>query len=208
MKHLRFIHLLIICFPPGTLLPQPAEIHYLRLINEHSRPAWDKSMHYLSLSVYPVAIAAPITIWWQGRYRKDDKMVNNSYKSAITICGALAVSTSLKFIVRRERPYVKYKNNIVMRDTSGPYSFPSGHTTSAFATATALSLSYRKWYVTVPSYLYAGFVAYSRLRLGVHYPTDVLGGMALGIGSGLLTWKVDEMMRQKKARERHVPAVE
>jgi membrane-associated phospholipid phosphatase len=187
---------------------QPIEVHYLRLVNERSRPAWDNSMHYVSLSVYPVASLAPIGIWWQGHNRKDEKMINNGFKSAITICAALAVSTSLKYLVQRERPYVAWRSNIVMRDTSGPHSFPSGHTTAAFATATAAALSYRKWYVVVPSYLYAGMVAYSRMRLGVHYPTDVLGGMVLGIGSGLLTWKIDEMIREKKARDKQAPMME
>src|SRR5690606_16926546 len=97
----------------------------------------------------------------------------------------------------RPRPFVKYPIDIIKRDHAGKYSFPSGHTSSAFATATILSLSYKKWYVTGPSFLYAGLVGYSRMRLGVHYPTDVLGGLIIGVGAGLLTWKLDQVFFNK-----------
>lgn len=191
-----------------VLSAQPFEVQLLQTINEHNRPTWDAGMRHLSFSAYPVVSLVPIAIWSHGFGRKDDKMMNNGYKSAITIASALAVSSTLKILIERDRPYVTYKKNITMRDTSGPHSFPSGHTTGAFAAATSMSLSYRKWYVTVPSYLYAGFVAYSRMRLGVHYPTDVLGGMVLGIGSGLLTWKIDQMIKEKRAREKQEPVME
>ncbi|MEI8136921.1 MAG: phosphatase PAP2 family protein, partial [Bacteroidota bacterium] len=49
----------------------------------------------------------------------------------------------------------------------------------------------------VPAYAYAGFVGYSRIRLGMHYGSDVLGGMIIGIGSGLLTWKLDKELNKK-----------
>jgi len=55
-------------------------------------------------------------------------------------------------------------------------SFPSGHTTAAFETATSLSLNFPKWYVIIPAYTWAGAVGYSRLYLGVHYPSDIAAG--------------------------------
>ena len=63
--------------------------------------------------------------------------------------------------------------------------------------STAVSLSYKKWYVTVPAYAYASLVGYSRMRLGMHYGSDVLGGMIIGIGSGLLTWQLDKTFNKK-----------
>ena len=71
---------------------------------------------------------------------------------------------------------------------------PSGHTSGAFATATALSLKYPEWYVIVPSYLWASSVGLSRMHLGLHYPTDVLAGAVLGAGSAYLTYKVNEWL--------------
>jgi undecaprenyl-diphosphatase len=124
-------------------------------------------------------------------------MMRNGYKSAVSIAFAVGVTTGLKYVVNRTRPFTEYPNDIIKRDHAGPYSFPSGHTTAAFATATAVSLSYKKWYVTVPAYAYASLVGYSRMRLGMHYGTDVLGGMLIGIGSGLLTWQLDKAFNKK-----------
>lgn len=44
-------------------------------------------------------------------------------------------------------------------------------------------MAYPKWYVIAPAFLWAGSVSYSRMYLGVHYPTDVAAGAALGVGS-------------------------
>ncbi|ULT24063.1 phosphatase PAP2 family protein [Sphingobacterium sp. E70] len=48
-----------------------------------------------------------------------------------------------------------------------------------------MSRAYSKWYVVAPSLLWAGSVGYSRMYLGVHYPTDVLAGAVLGLGRPL-----------------------
>ena len=160
-------------------------------------PCWDKTMKGISFSIYPVMPVTVIGIWSHGYFTKNKEMMRNGYKSAITIGLALATTSGLKYAVNRTRPFAQYPNDIIQRDKVGPYSFPSGHTTCAFATATAISLSYKKWYVTAPSFLYAGFVGYSRMRLGVHYPSDVLGGALIGIGAGLLTWKLDKLLNKK-----------
>jgi membrane-associated phospholipid phosphatase len=59
-------------------------------------------------------------------------------------------------------------------------SFPSGHATLAFAAATSIALDAGRWYVTLPVLAWAGAVGWARVRQGVHYPSDVLGGAALG----------------------------
>ncbi len=169
----------------------------LKTLNSGEMPVWDKTMKGVSFSVYPAMPLSVIGIYSQGYFTKNDVMKRNGCKSAVAIGLALATTTGLKYVVNRTRPFTKYPNDIIQRDNVGPYSFPSGHTTAAFATATALSLSYKKWYVTVPSFVYAGFVGYSRMRLGVHYPTDVLGGMLVGIGAGLLTWRLDKLINKK-----------
>ena len=60
------------------------------------------------------------------------------------------------------------------------YSMPSGHATVAFSAATALSHRYPKWRVAF--YTVAGGVAFARVYLGRHYPSDVLAGAAVGVG--------------------------
>lgn len=75
----------------------------------------------------------------------------------------------LKFTTRRERP-----------DGSSNRSFPSGHSSGSFATATVLQRHYG-WKVGIPAYAVAGYVATSRLNQGKHYLSDVVFGAAIGI---------------------------
>lgn len=194
MKYAALI-LILLCRPAFCQNP---DYSILKSINARNMPGWDKGMRGLSTTVYPLAPLSVAGILTHGYIKKDKTLIRNGYKSAISLSFAMLMSTTLKYTIRRERPYHTHPD-IVQRDTPGTYSFPSGHTTAAFATATALTLSYKKWYVAVPAYSYAGFVAYSRMRLGVHYPSDVLGGMVLGVGSGLLTWQIDKWLNKRKS---------
>lgn len=189
--------LFCILFFAGTYRAQSLDVRMLRTINAGSYPAWDAGMMGVSHSVYAVMPLSVAGTWYYGYRTNDAVMKRNAYKSALTIGVALATSTSIKLAVKRRRPFVD-NPEIIQRDKLiGPLSFPSGHTTSAFATATALSLSARNWKVTVPAYTYAALVGYSRMRLGAHYPTDVLGGILIGIGSGFLVWKLDAAINGK-----------
>jgi len=176
---------------------QNVDFRILKAINKKEMPVWDKGMKGLSNTVNPLIPVTFIEIWADGYFTKDKVMMRNGFKSAITIGFAALVSTGLKVAIERTRPAKKYPGEIIQRTHAGKYSFPSGHTTSAFAMATALTLSYQKWYVAVPAYAYAGMVGYSRMRLGVHFPTDVLGGIFVGIGSGLLVWQLDKIINHK-----------
>ena len=64
------------------------------------------------------------------------------------------------------------------------FSFPSGHTASAFAAATALLWHSRKW--GVPTMIFAAFMGFSRIYVQVHYCTDVIGGIISGAICGLI----------------------
>lgn len=70
-------------------------------------------------------------------------------------------------------------------DKPDSYSFPSGHSSSGFAAATGLATS-KKAYFYIPGFLLAAIVAFSRIYVMVHYPTDVLFGMLFGIIYGLI----------------------
>ncbi len=59
------------------------------------------------------------------------------------------------------------------------YCFPSGHTQASFAAATSICMWNRKW--GIPALILAAFVAFSRMYLYVHYPTDILGGVFFGL---------------------------
>ena len=102
----------------------------------------------------------------------------------------------MKYSVGRERPFVTYTDiiNKSGKPCNDP-SFPSGHTSTAFTLATSLSLEYPKWYVIVPAYTYASTVAYSRMHLGVHYPSDVLVGALIGSGCAYITHVVNKKLK-------------
>jgi undecaprenyl-diphosphatase len=112
-------------------------------------------------------------------------MRQNSLYIASSTALSFGLTFLIKHIVKRPRPFVQ-NINIVPVYRAGSTSFPSGHTSSSFATATALSRAYPKWYVIAPAFLWAGSVSYSRMYLGVHYPTDVAAGAVIGTGSAFV----------------------
>lgn len=129
-----------------------------------------------------VQIAVPVGLLVAGAVNDDKIMRQNALYVASSTAVTALVNVGLKHLFKRSRPFKKYPNFVSVRTASG-YSFPSGHTSSAFATASALSRAYSKWYVVAPSLLWASSVGYSRMYLGVHFPTDVLAGAALGTGA-------------------------
>ncbi len=82
-----------------------------------------------------------------------------------------ALVQTVKFAVRRERP-----------DGSNDKSFPSGHSASAFATATVLQRHYG-WRIGVPAYAMGGYIALARMAWNRHHATDVVMGAGFGIAS-------------------------
>ncbi len=113
-----------------------------------------------------------------------------------------ATTWLVKKSVERSRPFDKYPDQIDASYNPEDFSFPSGHTSWAFQWATATSLYARKWYVTVPCYLYASSIGFSRMAMGVHYPTDVLAGALLGSGSAWLSLKINQKLFEKKNKAR------
>jgi membrane-associated phospholipid phosphatase len=63
-------------------------------------------------------------------------------------------------------------------------------------------MAYPKWYVVVPSFVWASSVGYSRMHLGVHYPSDVLVGALVGSGSAVLMNKANEWLNKKRKKNK------
>ena len=140
----------------------------------------------LTSSVYPMALATPSAILAYGYYKKNKHFRNAGWYMVGTLAANTIVTQGAKYLVNRHRPYTDYPSLITPYQVDTDPSFPSGHTSTAFATAAALSITFNKWYVAVPAYAWATGVGYSRIKLGEHYPSDVLVGAAVGIGSAYL----------------------
>ena len=109
----------------------------------------------------------------------------------------LIINVALKGLVARPRPFVV--NELIEPLVGGvsPYrSFPSGHSGGSFATMFAL---YR-WVpkkIVVPALFLASLVALSRLYVGVHYPTDIIGGAIIGFICSVLAYFVVKLVMMK-----------
>ena len=106
------------------------------------------------------------------------------------IFGVIVTNLLLKNIVARPRPFAEIEALIPLIAKPTDFSFPSGHTTASFAVALVMLRMLPKK-IGIPAVVLAALVAFSRLYLGVHYPTDVLAGFVIAlVGSTLSVWIV------------------
>lgn len=109
---------------------------------------------------------------------------NNLRSEAILIFTVVATLISLgigqiiSHIVARQRPYVFHQHAQVLISRSSDFTFPSDHATGVAALATGLYFLNKK--LGIAAWLLAVLMAFTRIYVGVHYPSDVLGGLILG----------------------------
>lgn len=114
--------------------------------------------------------------------------------SACALMASLIVNNLiLKNLVGRVRPYELVEGLQCIVGPARDTSFPSGHTGASFASAVAI---YRQLprKLAVFFIVLASLIAFSRLYVGIHYPTDVLGGLVTGIGIGLLVSNLGDLL--------------
>lgn len=174
------------------------DIRTLEAINSNPNKFVKGYSTFISESTAVVAFSVPVALGITSLIKHDDDMLKNALYigSSLFVDGALTYG--LKRAINRPRPYVTYPDIIEPYKIMTSHSMPSGHTSLAFATATSLTLKYPKWYVITPSYFWACSVGYSRMNLGVHYPSDVIAGAVLGAGSAYLTLLVNDWFWKKK----------
>ncbi len=114
------------------------------------------------------------------------------------IIGSIVTNLALKTAVARVRPYDAVEGLVPLVKKLRDYSFPSGHTCASFSCAVV----YYKMYPDIKgkgAMVLAVLIGLSRLYVGVHYPTDVLGGAIVGWLSAILALQISVFMEEKKA---------
>ena len=104
------------------------------------------------------------------------------------LLGLLCTNVVLKHLVGRTRPWLVVDGLVPLVAEHDPNSFPSGHTCAAFASASAWWRTLPRRWMGVVGVVMAVLMGFSRLYVGVHFPTDVLAGAAVGLFCGWLAW--------------------
>jgi undecaprenyl-diphosphatase len=145
-------------------------------------PITDHLMVLISQLGVPLLIAAVAAQWWAVKRDRGRHIV---VAAGLSFIIGLAINQAILLFVQRVRPYELGLTNLIVARSNDP-SFPSDHATATFAIAGAFILHQAKWRGTV--FLAAALiVSFSRVFIGTHYASDVLGGAATGLlAAGLL----------------------
>ena len=149
----------------------------LQIYQADGNPLLDQAAVILSFlgTIRFGAILLSIIFWM----KKETRPITIVLLSAVLLSAGL--TWMIKEIVDRPRPYIELgltaADMLILTDPT--VSFPSGHTTTAFATASVVSYYFRK--LAVPAIILACIAGLSRMYLLVHYPSDVLTGALIGI---------------------------
>jgi membrane-associated phospholipid phosphatase len=191
-----FLIILLLVLSPEIMYCQNMDVDILKAIN----PDHPDSLYWLrtSSSVYWLPVVLLIAILVLELIVKNKQAKYRIVELLISIGASQLISEILKRTVNRERPADKYPYEIFVSSITHGSSFPSGHTSAAFAIAMTFALIFKKWYIVVPAWFWACTIAYSRMYLGKHYPSDVLMGIVIGIGSAFFSqWLTIKLFKDK-----------
>jgi len=167
------------------------DIGILRLIHQHRIVAFDQLLYIISFTTSFISIGILLTILITSFKVRSKPLRIIFFKILAVFIVAATISLTLKTLIVRDRPFKTYPD-IEKLSEAGSSSFPSGHTIEAFAIAVAFSLLIPKRKYIIAVFIWASLIAYSRMALGVHYPSDVISGMIIG---SLIGWIVPLLIK-------------
>ena len=169
------------------------DINTVKTINSWHVHGLSRGLSHSGL-ILPVGVPTAMGIY--ALIEKDQALLKDAIYIGTTVVEAVGITYGLKYTFDRRRPYVKYPQLVHPIEPEDSPSFPSGHTAAAFSLATSLSITYPKWYVIAPSALWACGVGFARMNQGVHYPSDVLTGAAIGGGCAFVNVYVNRWLNK------------
>ncbi|RLQ93977.1 phosphatase PAP2 family protein [Falsibacillus albus] len=133
---------------------------------------------HLGGAVMTISIPLILLIFGEGSIHETAKL------TAFSLASSHLIVSVIKRIVKRIRPYVQLPDAMNHIPPLKDHSFPSGHSTAVFSVATPFMLQFPM--ISALLLPIASIVAISRIVLGVHYPSDVVCGVCLGVISSIV----------------------
>ncbi len=153
------------------------DTHLLAILNHAwANPFLDRAMLWITLSAMPGTLLFPLLI--------TKKHKRESMTIWIAVLLATLMSVGIQFALDRPRPAGA---RAIIPMPAFP-SFPSGHAAAAFAAATLIALFWPRPRAVATAFALAGIISFSRVYLGQHYPTDILGGAIVGAATALVIY--------------------
>jgi len=174
------------------------EIDLIKWLQSGDKPLIDHVVYFITQFGSEIFfILAVMILYWCVDKREGFRLVNLFMLSQITV-------GIIKTAVGRVRPYYNEGIKPILEQTEG-YSFPSGHSSNIAVIGTDLTLlakSKGRLFKTtlIMSVIIVPLVMFSRVYLGQHFPTDTVVGAIIGVGAGLIGWKLFDLLNDKEER--------
>lgn len=169
------------------------DISIFREINKNRNSFLDNTVPVIDRTLLPTAVVTPPLMFFLARSSNSNYDENSAVLLGLSEATSFVATMGLKLAFQRERPFVCL-NDVYCDEAStlgDPHSFPSGHTAMSFSMATSLTLRYPDNPLLIAGmFTYASTIAFGRMYLGTHFPSDVLTGMLIGSGSAVLMYSL------------------
>lgn len=172
------------------------DVSLLYVLNNLTGKSWifDALIVFLASYLQYLLIAAFLVLLYVAAYSRREKFYI-FWTTIISIAVARGIITEIiRFFYHRPRPFLVYQLHPLIAEHK--WSFPSGHAAFFFAMATAIYLYNKKWGMWF--FIATLIMTISRVVAGVHYPSDILGGMIIGILIAYATFYIAEKRRVKE----------
>jgi len=145
-----------------------------------------------------ILIAAFLVLVFFSRYQKREKVEILLVAGISSVVARFGVTDLIRFFYHHPRPFLALPN-VQPLLTENSWSFPSGHAAFFFALATAVYLYNKKW--GIGFFIATILMTISRVIAGVHYPSDIVGGAAIGVTIACIVYSVAYRMEGKRLHE-------